>query len=181
VSEDSAPTSRFDAALDRAVEVTAIIGFTGLVFIAFLTMADVTLRYLGWLRIPGFKDLGEVVYAIVIGSCFPAGLKKGNAVTIRVVGKALGPRFHAWFDLIGAAVTLVLFILIAWQMAALSWARHLGGRTTSTLEWPTSPVWWLVTILMVACVVVQSWVVLQAWYAARAGVPRPVHDEQPLE
>lgn len=157
--------------LDRAVDTMAIIGFTGLVIIAFMTVVDVFLRYTGLSRIPGHNDLGEVAFAIVIASCFPAGLKKGNAVTVRVLGKILGPRAHSLLDVIGAALMLTFFTLVAWQFSAFTIDYIADGRTTSTLEWPVGPVWTLVSLIMIACVGVQAWVLRETISAARKGLP----------
>jgi TRAP-type C4-dicarboxylate transport system permease small subunit len=170
-----------ERSIDRAVETVAVIGFLGLVFIAFLTMVDVALRYLNLPRFEGLKDLTEVAFAVVVAACFPAGLKKGNAVTVTLLGKALGPGPHAWLDVIGAVFMLALFGLFAWQFTALTLLYQEAGRTTSTLEWPTAPVWWTVSILMIACVVVQSWVLAASIGAALKGAPRPVHGESILD
>ncbi|MDX2224266.1 MAG: TRAP transporter small permease subunit [Rhodospirillaceae bacterium] len=170
-SATPAPPSPADAMLTRAVEAIAVVGFMGLVFISFMTMADVTLRYLNLPRIPGFKDLNEVVYALVVASCFPAGLKKGNAVTVRLLGQALGRRWHALFDVVGAALTLAFFALVTWQVGELAALRQAAGRTTSTLEWSTAPVWWSVCVLMGLAALVQAWVLAATIAAARRGVP----------
>lgn len=180
-ADPSAPAGRADAALTRLVEAVAVIGFTGLVFIAFMTMADVALRYLDLPRIPGFKDLNEVVYALVVASCFPAGLKKGNAVTVRLLGKALGPRWHAVLDVVGAAATLAFFALAAWQIGELAAVRQAAGRTTSTLEWSTGPVWWSVCVLIGLAALVQAWVLAATIAAARRGAPLAFADEHIID
>lgn len=174
-------TSALEQTIDGAVNAIAGIGFLCLVFIAFLTMIDVVLRYLNLARLDGLKDLTEVAFAVVIASCFPAGLKKGNAVTVHLLGKALGDRWHAWFDVIGATVMLVLFALFAWQFTALTLLYQAADRTTSTLEWSTAPVWWVVSGLMVACVLVQLWVLGACIKAALTGIPRPTHSESMLD
>jgi TRAP-type C4-dicarboxylate transport system permease small subunit len=174
---DAQPAPAADRAIDRACDLMAMIGFTALVVIAFLTMADVTLRYLDLPRVPGLKDLNEVAYAIVVASCFPGGLKKGNAVTVRILGKTLGPRAHAALDVLGAAALLLFFLLCGWQFVVRTLLFQDAGRTTSTLEWPTAPVWWLVSLLMAVCVFVQSWVLLECLKAAGRGVPRPTHED----
>lgn len=165
------PPSTSQNILDRAVETTAVIGFTGLVIIAFMTLIDVTLRYMGFPRIPGLHDIEEIAFAVVIASCFPAGLKKGNAVTVRILGKLLGPRAHAWLDVIGAVFILIFFVLVAWQFVVLAIDYTGNGRTTSTLEWPTGPIWILVSVIMIACVGVQSWVLSETVKAAKQGRP----------
>lgn len=170
-----------ERAIDRACDTIATLGFLGLVFIAFLTMIDVALRYLNLARFEGLKDLTEIAFAVVVASCFPAGLKKGNAVTVNLLGKALGDRPHAWLDVIGASFMLVLFALFAWQFTELTLRFQEAGRTTSTLEWNTAPVWWIVSGLMTAAALVQLWVVGAALQAAFKGVPRPGHGESMLE
>jgi TRAP-type C4-dicarboxylate transport system permease small subunit len=167
--------------IDRAVNVVAVIGFMGLVFIAFLTMIDVVLRYLNVARLDGLKDLTEIAFAVVVASCFPAGLKKGNAVTVELLGKALGDRSHAWLNVIGAGAVLILFGLFAWQFTTLTLLYQAAGRTTSTLEWPTAPVWWVVSALFTACVIVQAWVLSAHIKAALVGKPLPSHSESMLE
>ena len=174
---DHNPTSSaLERAIDRAVDAIATLGFLGLVFISFLTMIDVVLRYLNFARFEGLKDLTEVAFGLVIASCFPAGLKKGNAVTVRMLGKALGPVPHAWLDVFGDALMWVFFALCTWQFWARAVLFQTADRTTSTLEWPTAQVWWLVAALMAACVLVQSWVLSESVKAALRGRPRDVHD-----
>ncbi|MDG2243169.1 MAG: TRAP transporter small permease [Rhodospirillaceae bacterium] len=157
--------------LDRAVSTMAVIGFTGLVIIAFMTVVDVCLRYLGASRIPGLNDVEEVAFAIVIASCFPAGLKKGNAVTVRVLGKILGPKAHSYLDVIGAVFMLLFFSLVAWQFVSFTIDYIAAGRTTSTLEWPVAPVWIIVSLIIMSCVGVQASVLRSALDAAKTGGP----------
>lgn len=169
MSEQAPPAST--NILDRAVDTMAIIGFTGLVIIAFMTVVDVCLRYLGIPRIPGLNDIEEVAFAIVIASCFPAGLKKGNAVTVRVLGKILGPRAHSYLDVIGAVFMLLFFCLVAFEFISFTISYTADSRTTSTLEWPIAPVWTIVSLIMIACVCVQTWVLGQTLKAAASGTP----------
>jgi TRAP-type C4-dicarboxylate transport system permease small subunit len=175
------PTSSTEHFIDRVCDTIAALGFLCLVFIAFLTMIDVCLRYLNLARLDGLKDLTEVAFAVVVGSCFPAGLKKGNAVTVQLLGKVLGDRWHAWLDVIGATMMLLLFMVFAWQFTELTMLFSEAGRTTSTLEWPTAPVWWTVSALMTAAALVQLWVFVACVKAALKGVPRPSHSESILE
>ena len=66
-------------ALDRlnhrattATHRIALVGFTGLVLIALLTFYDGAARYLDLPRVSGFSDVGELLFPIIIASCFPA-------------------------------------------------------------------------------------------------------------
>jgi len=157
--------------LDRVTRNVAIVGFCGLVVMALLITWDGFARYLNAPRISGFSDYGEVVFPLVIASCFPAGLLRQTNVTVRVLGTMGGPRVMAALEFFGALVTLVFFGLLIWQFVLLAGQYSSGGRTTRTIGLPLAP-WWYATIAVMAiCVPVQAFV---TWVWARAlliGVP----------
>jgi TRAP-type C4-dicarboxylate transport system permease small subunit len=121
---------RYEVFLDQAVNTMAVIGFTGLVIIAFMTLVDVSFRYFGISRIPGLNDLEEVGFAIVIASCFPAGLKAGNAVTVKILGSLLGNRAKKFLDLFGAIFVLGFFCLVSWQFISFTIDYAIAGSTS---------------------------------------------------
>lgn len=155
--------------LDGVTRRIAVIGFGGLVLMAVLTMADALLRWLGLPRIPGFGDYGEVVFALVIATCFPAGLLQGNNITIRFVGRGIGPRLAAIPEAFGAAATLVFFALLSWQFFVLTADYSANARTTATLEMPLAPWWWAISSIMAITIPVQMLNVAEAIYAAVTG------------
>lgn len=155
--------------LDRFTRQTAMIGFTGLVVMAMLTMFDASMRYLGLPRIPGFSDLGEVIYAVVIASCFPAGLLQGHNITIRFLGKAVGRRGSAWLELFGSSFTLLFFSLLVWQFVRLTLDYQANERVTGTIEMTIVPWWWLTTFVISICLPVQVLVVVQRLMTAITG------------
>ena len=147
---------------------------------ALLIFYDGAARYLGVPRISGFSDYGEVVFPIVIASCFPAGLLRQTNVTVRVFGKIGGPRLNAALEAFAALVTLIFFVVLAWQFIKLTQQYGAGGRTTRTIAIPLAPWWWVTTAIMAACVPVQAYVTY-AWMRAAilGGVPdhaRLAHD-----
>ena len=149
-----------DASLHRWTRLIAIAGFTGLVVMALLTLYDGSARWLGLPRLSGFSDFGQVVYAIVISTCFPAGLLQGHNITIRFAGRAAGPRAAAWLETVGAAATLAFFALLVWQFFYLTLDLQANNRTTRTIEMPLAPWWWITPGIMALCVPVQAWVLL---------------------
>lgn len=151
---------------------TVIVGFTGLLVMAALTMTDAVLRYLSAPRIPGFGDMGEVVFALVIASCFPAGLLREQNIQITLLVERLGPRSRAWAELLGAALTLVVFAFIAVQFVFMTADLQSAGRTTSTVRLPVAPWWWLTTLVMLSTLPVQGWITLERLRQALAG-PKP--------
>lgn len=146
------------AGLDRVTRNVAIVGFCGLVVMALLITWDGFARYLGAPRISGFSDYGEVVFPLVIASCFPAGLLRQTNVTVRIFGTMFGPRVNAALEFFGALVTLVFFGVLVWQFIELAAQYRTGGRTTRTISLALAP-WWYVTVaIMAICVPVQAFV-----------------------
>ncbi|MEK9645205.1 MAG: TRAP transporter small permease subunit, partial [Alphaproteobacteria bacterium] len=155
--------------LDRFTRLVATIGFTGLVVMAMMTMSDASMRYLGLPRIPGFSDLGEVIYAVVIASCFPAGLLQGHNITIRFLGKGLGQRGGAWLETFGASVTMLFFSMLAWQFLRLTLDYQANDRVTGTIEMSIAPWWWVTTAIIAMCLPVQFLVLVQRLTTAVTG------------
>lgn len=151
--------------LDRLTQTVAIVGFCGLVVMALLIFYDGAARTLGAPRISGFADLGEVIFPLVIASCFPAGLLRQTNVTVRVVGNLAGPRANAALELLAALVTLTFFAVLVWQFVLLTGKYGDAGRTTRTIGLALAPWWWVTTAIMALCIPVQVYV---AWSWARA-------------
>ena len=87
----------------------ALFGLVGLVVLTVITIADVLMRWLFNAPIDGVADIGRLIVAINISAFFPLALAERHHIAIEFLGKALGPRIHAWLDAIGAAVTSVFF------------------------------------------------------------------------
>jgi TRAP-type C4-dicarboxylate transport system permease small subunit len=155
--------------LDRITQTVALIGFAGLVVVAFLIFYDGGARWLNAPRIHGLKDYGEVVYPLVIASCFPAGLLRQTNVTVRVFGKVGGGRLNACLEAFSAFVVLVFFAILAWQFIKLTGKYADAGRTTRTIGIPLAPWWWGTTVIMAACVPVQAYVFVSWVRAALSG------------
>lgn len=167
--------------IDSIVRSVALVGFCGLVVMALLITWDGLGRYVGAPRISGFSDYGEVIFPLVIASCFPAGLLRQTNITIRVFGTVGGFRVNAALELFGAVVTLAFFGLLVWQFVHLAGQYTTGGRTTRTIGLPLAPYWYGTVAIMALCVPVQAYV---AWCWLRAvatGTPPGIlelrHDE----
>ena len=155
--------------LDRITQALALIGFAGLMAVAFLIFYDGGARYLNAPRIHGLKDYGEVIYPLVIASCFPAGLLRQTNVTVRIFGKVGGGRLNAWLETFSAFVVLVFFSILAWQFVKLTGKYADAGRTTRTIGIPLAPCWWVTTAIMATCVPVQLYSFISWLRAALSG------------
>ena len=158
--------------LDRWTRWIATIGFTGLAILAALTMFDSMMRWLFLPRIPGFTDVGEVIFAIVIATCFPAGLLRSNNITIKFLGSGLGPAAHRWLDIFGSLMTLAFFTMLAWQFVVITADYQVNTRVTETIELPIAPWWWVTTTIMLLCVPIQLWVMVDRFLSAVRGKTR---------
>jgi TRAP-type C4-dicarboxylate transport system permease small subunit len=155
--------TRLDRLNRQATDAThriALVGFTGLVLIALLTFYDGAARYLDLPRVTGFSDFGELLFPIIIASCFPALLIQQKNLTIRVLGRVTGDSIAQWADLVAAVAVLIFFTLLALQFVQMTLDFHAAGRTTATIEIPTALFWMIATSILWLCVPIQLLVVL---------------------
>ena len=147
----------------RAIIAThriALVGFTGLVMIALLTFYDGAARYLDLPRISGFADVGELLFPIIIASCFPALLIRQKNLTIRVLGRVAGDATVRYADLAAAVAVLIFLTLLGLQFVQMTLDFHAARRTTATIEIPTAVFWMIATSILWLCVPIQLLVVL---------------------
>ena len=168
-------------ALDRlnhratiATKRIALVGFTGLVVIALLTFYDGAARYLDLPRVSGYADVGELLFPIIIASCFPALLIQQKNLTIRVLGRVAGDDTARWADLAAAVAVLIFFTLLALQFVQMTLDFHAAGRTTATIEIPTALFWMIATSILWLCVPIQLLIVLSR--LRDLSPPRGSHD-----
>ena len=161
----------------RAIIAThriALVGFTGLVMIALLTFYDGAARYLDLPRISGFADVGELLFPIIIASCFPALLIRQKNLTIRVLGRVAGDATVRYADLAAAVAVLIFFTLLGLQFVQMTLDFHAARRTTATIEIPTAVFWMIATSILWLCVPIQLLVVLSR--VRDLSPPRGSHD-----
>ena len=155
--------TRLDHLHSQAITFTdriAAVGFTGLVMIALLTFYDGAARYLDLPRVTGFSDFGELLFPIVIASCFPALLIQQKNLTIRMLGRLVGDRAAQWADVAAAVAVLIFFLLLGTQFVQMTLDFHSAGRTTATIEIPTALFWMIATSILWLCIPIQLLVVL---------------------
>lgn len=157
--------------LERATDVLALIGFTGLVAICLVTMYDGLARYSGLPRVYGLRDFGEVIFAVLIACCFPIGLLRNRNIAITFLGSGLARRFGPGparlLNLLAAVLTLAAFVIIAWAM--MDRAAGLGERTTRTNVMVVAPWVWAATAILGIAVLIQVWVLVARIVEVRTG------------
>ena len=141
---------------DPPTRWAAFVGFFALLVAAAITVTDALMRGLLSDPLYGWADMSELVYAIVIVACFPAGLLQGHNITIRFLGSALGRRVTDWLEAFGAALTLIFFLFMAWQFVVLTTELRADNDTTMTVEYLTWPWWAVSTMIVSVCVPIQA-------------------------
>jgi TRAP-type C4-dicarboxylate transport system permease small subunit len=152
-------------------------GFVGLCAVAALTTWDGLARYLSWPRLHGHADFVDVMLAISISTCFPAGLLHRNNITIRFLGSWLPRPGAGVLELFGALVTLGFFALLSWQVWLFVVDLKLSGRTSATIEMALWPWWWSTATLLTLAVPVQAFVLWRSWTSLRGGARLPEADD----
>lgn len=154
---------------NRIARAIALIGLAGLLVLALATVLDVVLRWLFNKPIVGLNDTYAMFAAIVIASSFPLCIAQRGNITIRFFGKFLGSRVSNLFETFGNLVTCGLFILMAWQLWLYADQLLEDGETTWILNWPVSPWWRVITILVLVNVPVT---LVMAIASFREGIKR---------
>ncbi|MEO1103835.1 MAG: TRAP transporter small permease [Pseudomonadota bacterium] len=171
----SAPFLRQRRLLERGTDTLALIGFTGLVAICLVTLYDGLARYFGLPRVPGFRDFGEVIFAVLIACCFPIGLLHNQNIAITFLGAGLGRRATRGLNIFAAILTLAAFVILA--AAMIDRSAGLGARTTRTGFMVVAPWAWAATTILCLAVAIQVWVVFARFAEAATG--ETIVDEHP--
>lgn len=135
--------------------LVAMAGGIGILAVSLVVLLDVVLRITLNHPIEGLGDIVKYSFAVIIASFYPVGLAQGHNVTIRFLGKALGPRWELALDSLGALVTLFVVTMMAWKIFGFALATTQDGLTTLTIELPQAPFWWATAAIFIVCVPVQ--------------------------
>lgn len=161
-------------ALSRGTSYIAFIGGIGIFVIAAAIVLDVLMRWLFNAPILGVDDLSIYVLAVVISCFFPSGLVEERFVTIRFLGKAMGPRSALWLEVFGAFATFAFFIVLAWKILFYTVEITKSGLATIVLQLPQAPWWWMTTVVFLICIPVQGIILVKKLINAVTGkIPDP--------
>ena len=134
----------------------ALCGLSILLLLALFIIVDIVMRWLLNTPYEGVGDISRVLLPIIVSSCFPIGLLQQRHVTIRFLGKSLGPHWEATFNLFGGILFLLFFSLVAWQFTLYTIELQAVGEHTWVIQIPMAPWWWVTTGIMASCVPLQA-------------------------
>jgi TRAP-type transport system small permease protein len=147
---------------DRAASMVAVAAACAILVISSSVLAGVLMRWLFNAPILAVDDLTDLNMAVAVACCLPAGLVGRHMVTIRFLGRALGRRTDGLLELLGAVLTFLFFVALAWQFGVLAANAAASGLGSMVLQIPQAPWWWVVTAVMALCVPFQGVVVIRA-------------------
>lgn len=150
----------FHRLTERLAHLLALVGFTGLLILATMVVADITLRAVADYPLQGVNDVAAVVMAVVVSACIPNSLLARQNISIEVLGQAIGGRARYALDLFASIAVLVFFGLLTWQFIPYSASVTASGEETWVLKWPVGPWWWAATGCFAVAVLAQSMVAL---------------------
>jgi len=159
----------------------AFLGLVALLALAAFILANAVMSWLFTAPLDGVRDWIKLIVAIAIAACLPSVLATRANITIRFLGRALGPRVDRALELFGSIVTWVALAVLAWQLQDYVFELRSTGETTENLGMPIGPWWQVVTVLFYLSVAVQSLVVVSGVRAVLRGVSVPQYHAADLD
>lgn len=150
------PVHGIEAMLRRVAQPVAFAGVLGMLAVAGVTVAAVTLRWLGLGGIIAMNEIVGMLFAVAIAATLPAATAHRVHLKIDLLGGWMGPGLRRWMDLAGSLLLLLFVFLLAREVQAHAGRLTAGGRTTPILAWPVGPFIQAVAVLLWATAGVQA-------------------------
>jgi TRAP-type C4-dicarboxylate transport system permease small subunit len=147
----------------------AMLGVTGFVAVALVTIADVLMRWLFNSPVDGLEEVNRLVVAVATACFFPLAIAERHHIAITFLGSALGQLSGAWLRALASVATTLFFVLVGWQFINFVLQMQDAGETTWILAWPVTPWWIAVTVILLTCVPAQLIVLVADFAHALAG------------
>ena len=140
--------------MERAIQIAAkAFGYVAAFFLAammLLTVADVLLRGFFNTPIRGMLDLIELGLACTIFVALPAVFLRDEHLVVDVIDHLARPALVRLLDLAGALASLVVLVVMAWQMIPLARSMVEFGDVSSDLSIPKLYYWLPVLLGVIA-------------------------------
>jgi tripartite ATP-independent transporter DctM subunit len=142
----------------RAVAITqrvAFIGVLAMLVVAFVTTADVLLRWLFNSPIDGLNEIVGMGMAVAVSATFPAGAAQRVNLTIDVLHDRVSERTLAWLKVFAALLLLLFYLLLTWRIGAYALKLQMRGAETVYVQLPMAPFMWTVSVFLGISALVQ--------------------------
>ncbi|HSL60588.1 MAG TPA: TRAP transporter small permease [Desulfotignum sp.] len=139
----------FSQALNKFSDVLKLIGAIALTTMMMLTVVDVIGRFFKS-PIFGSVELVGFLATIVVASALPYTYKVDGHVGVEILVRLLSDKTQTVIDIFTRTITLILFILITWQMFLYAKDIQKTGEVSMNLEFP---VYYIVYLLSFALLI----------------------------
>lgn len=127
----------FSTLLDKTQRVMKGVASVCLMGMALMTCADVILRATLNKPIFGSEEIASIFAVLAIGFALPYAHKKDSHVGVEIVVRLLSKRSQGRIRLITNTLSLLLFILLSWQMFKYAQVMQGSGVLSMNLGLPT--------------------------------------------
>lgn len=151
---------RIERYLTLYTRFAAVLGVFFLLMVAGLSVLDIVVREATGRPVRGSNDIAGLLTIVIVAACFPAGLLERRQIKVTLLGTLLGPAASRVLDTIGALLTALMFVLIAYYVTL--YAQRVTGTAqyTMVLNIPIGPWWWAAAICFWACLPAQAFAVI---------------------
>jgi len=133
---------QYDRLVTRLVRVTAGLGIGfGLTALIAAIVADILMRWLFNSPITGVRDASGLFIAVIAASFFGLLIRQEGNISIKLLGKLVGPRGEIILDIFADTLTLAIMALATFQLWVYADYLALNSETTRVLGWRMAP-WW---------------------------------------
>jgi len=136
-------------ALHKFSDLLKLIGAVALTTMMMLTVVDVIGRFFK-MPIFGSVELVGFLATIVVAAALPYTYKMDGHVGVEILVRLLSEKTQIWIDVFTRTLTLILFILITWQMFLYAEDIYHTGEVSMNLEFP---IYYIVYLLSFALLV----------------------------
>jgi TRAP-type C4-dicarboxylate transport system permease small subunit len=136
-------------ALNKFSDFLKLIGAIALTTMMMLTVVDVIGRFFKS-PIFGSVELVGFLATIVVAAALPYTYKMDGHVGVEILVRLLPEKTQTGIDIVTRTLTLVLFVLITWQMFLYAEDLYKTGEVSMNLEFP---IYYLVYLLSFALLV----------------------------
>ena len=110
-----------------------------LVFITFLVVANIILRATISAPIQGVYDLVVVLTTVVISLSVAYCAVKDGHVAVSLLVQRFSKKVQNVIDFITGSISIVILILVTWNVLKHAQTMHLNGEVTNTVGIPFAP------------------------------------------
>src|SRR5665213_1530895 len=153
---------RLEAWLGQSAHVVALVSVIGMLLVAAVTMVHILLRWLADSGVTALNEIVELLFAVAITACIPAGIVRGVNLRIDLIARWLSPSAEIWLKLLGDGFMLLFYGPLAWRIWTYAERLQDQGRTTVILGLPLAPFMDVVAALLAFATLVQAVIAINA-------------------